>query len=312
MHDKFKPPQPRSQSDLAVYVAEPSDDQRQNYRTIRSELIADGFQVLPDERIPDDHLEAVTFIDGHLSRCAFSVHLLGERSGYIPSARSGESSKPITQLQLDRAEARYSADPSFRRFIWARQSLEPGQDDQQALLTAFRNGTALCARDEFVTEPLELFKDAVLDHLPTQRQSARNNVKRPRPTLLITHTSDKRLGGDLAAALHAAQYEVFSLSFDALEDERRMARLAAQVDAAIVLFAPADETWAQTVLGALFQSSQDNQRPAIRALLFPADGAEPHRSFRSHYCNLVLSGAPASWDRAIEALRAELDRVPPP
>ena len=112
----------------------------------------------------------------------------------------------------------------------------------------------------------------------------------------------------------SAQYEVFSLNFEALEDERRVERLAAQVDAAIVVFTRADETWAQTVLGALFRisASQDNQRLGIRALLFPDDGGEFSGSVRSHYCNLVLTGASRSWDGAIAALHAELDRVRSP
>jgi hypothetical protein len=315
VHDTVKPRQLRSQSNLAIYVAEPSDDQRQNYRTIRSELTADGFQVLPDQDIPDDHLEAVTFIDEHLSRSAMSIHLLGERAGFIPSARAAESSKPITQLQLDRAEARYSADPSFRRFIWASQQPDPGQDDQQnLLLSAFKDGSALRESDEFVTEPLELFKNIILDWWQTRRTPTRNSVKHPCPTLLITHPSDKKLGEEFSAALHAAQYEVFSLSFEALEDERRLERLIAQVDAAIVLFSQADETWAQTVLGALFRLSalQDNRRLAIRATLFSEAEQELSGRFRSHYCNLVLTGTSRSWDGAVEALQAELDRARSP
>jgi hypothetical protein len=134
--------------------------------------------------------------------------------------------------------------------------------------------------------------------------------------LLITHVADKSVADELAAALHGALYEVFSLSFDAprAEDEDRIARLAAQVDAAIVLFAPAEQTWAQTMLGTLqrISTSRYDQRPTVRAILFRGDAGEAPESFRSHYYNLVLTGKPSSWDGALEALRAELHRTPPP
>ena len=123
--NKVRPRLQVSEMDLAIYVAEPSEDQEQSYRTMRSELIANGFRVLPDRRVPDDLGEAVGFIDEQLSRCIISVHLLGERSGYLPSAPRGQPTRPITHLQLDRTQARSNADPSFRRFIWARDGLKP-------------------------------------------------------------------------------------------------------------------------------------------------------------------------------------------
>jgi hypothetical protein len=279
--------------------------------------MAGGFRVLPDERIPDNYGEAIVFIDDRLSRCAASIHLLGERSGYIPSARTGEPLKPITRLQLERAEARCDADPSFRRFIWARQHLKPRQDDEQDLLAALKNGTTLRETDEFVTEPLELFKNAVLDHLRARRsRTARDKPKNPCPILLISRPANKAVAADLATALYGAQYEVFSLSLEGHvpENEKRITQLGAQVDGAIVVCAPADATWAQMVLGALYRIStaRDDRRWTVRAILFLDDAGEAPTAFCSHYCNLVLTGKPNSWDGALKDLRAKLEQATPP
>ena len=313
--DKIKPRPQVSHLDIAVYVAEPSEDQDQSYRTIRSELIANGLRVLPDRRIPDDYREAVAFIDDQLSRCIMSVHLLGERPGYIPSPPHGELAKPITRLQLNRSGARSDADPRFRRFIWARESLKPTQDDQQTLLESFKDGTALLNADEFVTEPLELFKNVVFDHLRRLvLLSATRKPNLPYPILLITNQADRDAVDRLNAVLQKPKYEVFSLDLDGIgpDEEMRIARLAAQVDAAIVLCTPSHEAWAHTIIGKLYtiSTARDDRRPGIRAVLFSngitVDG------FHAPYCNLILTSGPDSWDKAINDLRAQIGQAPSP
>jgi hypothetical protein len=312
---QMKPRPQMSGSDLTTYVAEPAEDQDQSYRTIRSELMANGFRVLPERRIPDDYREALTFIDDQLSRCILSVHLLGERSGYIPS---GESAKPITSLQLDRAEARCNTDPSFRRFIWTKQNLKPVQDDQKALIDGFQKGSTLLPTDEFVTEPLELFKDVVLEHLRGRVVlSTRTKPKHPYPILLIAHPADESLVRDLNASLYKAKYEPFYINRETIElrDEKIIARLAAQVEAAIVLYSTADETWAQTVLAKLHKISMEREdgRPAVRAVLFRSGSENVAYRFRSHYCNLLLaSTSDSSWDSALGELHARISLVTRP
>jgi hypothetical protein len=309
--NQIKPRSLTLPDDVAVYVAEPSDDQRQNYRSIRSELMAAGFKILPDERIPDDYGEAIAFIDDQLSRCMASVHLLGERSGYLPSTRGGEPAKPIARLQIERAAVRCDSDPFFRRLIWARNQLEPTQEDQSALLLDLKSGAALRETDEFVSEPLELFKNTVLDRLRRSHvRPARGELRAPRPILLLSKPEDQAYVEDLAAALHAARYEVFSLALHTLgsDDERRISELASQVDGTIVLCSKPDTTWTQTVLGVLHKTSaaRADGRPTVRAVLF-GGGAEA-RSFRSHYCNLILTGSPGQWENVRSQLHAEFNR----
>jgi hypothetical protein len=300
--------------DVAVYVAEPSGDLEQSHRTIRSELRAKGFRVLPDGRIPDDYHDAVSYIDDQLSRSAISIHLLGERSGYIPYAPDGEPAIPITRLQLARADVHSKANPAFRRFIWARQDLKPSQPDQQNLIAALEQGTLLLPADEFVREPLELFKNVVLDQLGRRLLApAAKKSKRPRPILLITHPSDKPTVNDLKRSLHEAGYEVFTISLDAteLEEETRASRLVGQVDAAVVLFTPTDEVWAQTILQKVYDVSvaRDDNRPMVRAVLFRNEADATVEGFHSHYCNLVLRSATQSMDGAIGELGSHLDRA---
>jgi hypothetical protein len=312
---RLEPHRQKSQSDLSIYLAEPSQDQKQSYRTIRSELVNQGFQVLPDpeQTIPGEYDDALAFIDQQLSRCVISVHLLGKRPGYIPSDRAGQPTKPITRLQLERARARGSVDPSFRRFIWASRSIEPSQKDQKALFAEFKKGIALLENDEFVTEPLQLFKDAVLDHL--SRRGLRRPVGKttePCPILLITHPSDRSAVGSINAALYDAKFETFLLTLDEVgpHDEKRIVRLVPQVEAVIVLFAIADETWAKTVLAMLnrIAASDDKRRP-VRAVLFRSESGHAAEGFRSHYSDLVLTWNSVSWDSSIDALRARLART---
>jgi len=312
--NQIKPRPKVSQLDTTVYVAEPSEDQDQNYRTIRSELMSNGFRVLPSRRIPDDYQEALAFIDEQLSQCILSIHLLGEKSGYIPFAATGEITKPITRLQLDQAEARCQVNRSFRRFIWARQSLTPTQADQQTLVSGFESGNSLLPVDEFVTEPLELFKNAVLDHLhrhellSTHKQSNRRS-----PILLIGRPADQSILQELSTSLSQVGREIIPMSLDAIgpEEEARIARYATQVDTAVVFLTATHEAWAQVVLGKLYTISmaRDDARPGVRAVLARNSVAN---AFNSHYCNLRLSGEPKSWESTVRELRTHIDRATRP
>jgi hypothetical protein len=312
--NQIKPRPQVSELDMAVYVAEPSEDQHQSYRTIRSELMSNGFRVLPSRRIPDDYQEALAFIDDQLSHCILSIHLLGEGSGYIPFAPASDLAKPITRLQLDQAEARCRTDRLFRRFIWARQSLKPTQTDQQNLIASFESGTALLSADEFVTEPLELFKNVVLDHLGRRvLLSTPRKPNRRYPILLIGHPTDRSVFEDLTASLKKADCNILPISLDAIgpEDEARIARLAAQVDTAIVFLTAARERWAQTVLGKLYTISiaRDDGRPGVRAVLSRSGNANVADGFHSHYCNLILNAEAESWESAIRDLCAHIERA---
>jgi hypothetical protein len=315
--NQIKPRPKVSQPGIAVYVAEPGEDQDQSYRTIRSELMSKGFQVLPSRRIPDDYQDALPFIDDQLAHCIISIHLLGERSGYIPFVPPGKLAKPITRLQLDQAEARCHADRMFRRFIWARQSLKPTQADQRNLIAGFESGTALLPTDEFVTEPLEQFKNVVLDHL--RRRVLLSTPRKPSrryPILLIGHPTDQPVLDELAASLHKADCEILPASLDTIgpEDEARVARLAAQVDTAIVFVTAAHETWAQTVLGKLYTVSiaRDDGRPGVRALLSRSGSGNVADCFHSQYCNLVLNAEAESWESAVRDLCAHIERATQP
>jgi len=310
---RIKPRHEAPPLDVTVYVAEPSGDLENSHRTIKSELLAKGYRVLPDRRIPDDYREARSLIDDQLSRSAVSIHLLGERSGYIPYAHEGEPAIPIARLQLARAEARCRTDSAFRRFIWARQNLRPSQTDQQGLVAALEQGTVLLPADEFVREPLELFKNIVLDHLHKRLlMPAKKKPRGPCPLLLVIHPSDKPVAEELKRSLHEAGYEVFSISLEVtdLKEEKRAVRLAAQVDAALVLFTSTDELWAQTVLRKIYDVSaaRDDNRPMVRAVLFRNESDTTVESFHSHYYNLILRSTTSSWDSSISELRAHLNR----
>jgi hypothetical protein len=55
--------------------------------------------------------------------------------------------------------------------------------------------------DEFVTEPLELLKNTVLDYLRMRHlRTARGKPKTPRPTLLISRPAGKDIAANLATA----------------------------------------------------------------------------------------------------------------
>ena len=311
--DRAAAPRRAPAPSISVYLAEPSQDVRSSYRTLRAELMAQGYHVLPDpdQGIPDDYGEARDFVERQLSRCAMSIHLVGERSGFFPSPQGGESSAPITRLQLDLAKARCASLPSFRRFIWANRGLQPVQEDQRSLLRDLESGAALLSSDEFITEPLQLFKDAVLDHLfRSARLGSARGPQQPSPVLLVSHLADQVAADGLDAALHGADYESLPLSLKGPDGDARIDRLVGRVESVVVLFHVDDPLWARAVLGSLIKAANAAGHRPLLAVVFRAEEKSWATTFRSHYCDLVHVCETAAWDDAVGALSARLGRTP--
>ena len=71
------PSSPPAEPAGTVYLAETSYDLRERRDSIRRELQAHGYTVLPDQPLPLVDTEAEAVIREHLARCRLSIHLVG-------------------------------------------------------------------------------------------------------------------------------------------------------------------------------------------------------------------------------------------
>jgi TIR domain len=283
-----------------IYLAEPSRDMDAEYRTVRAELTAKGYRVLPENRLPDSEEDAITSIDKALTDAIISVHLLGARSGYIPD---GPTRTPIVRLQLERA-ALAAKDRKLKRCIWIRKGLKASQEDQSALISSLARGTSLLQDDELVQEDLELFKTALLECLVSHKdRTVPNSPLTPEAVLLLCHIEDTNAARTVRKKLFEMGYEVF---FQVLNENYNLTDIIklydGRVGSCLVFYGSSSELWVQQVLMELNLILKSTGRRSLKlhSVFIGGTPNERKSDFLSHYADLVVDATATCIDDALQ------------
>jgi hypothetical protein len=148
-----------------VYVAKPTFDLSDSYKTLVRELQGRNIAVVPDPGtdIPTDGAAALAFVRDALGMADVSIHLLSDRQGFLPD---GLSQKTVP-LQLAEAREAVAGNPKFQRLIWAPKVVPGSTDgtaerDPAAVLAQLDGGSA---NDEIDGDTAARFKEFVLQRL---------------------------------------------------------------------------------------------------------------------------------------------------
>ena len=88
-------PMPNHHAPVTVYVAETSPDMAAARNAIVHELLAYGYEVLPQEPLPEKSEELQLAVMRLLEKCVLSVHIIGAEYGRTPQ----DSPASITMLR---------------------------------------------------------------------------------------------------------------------------------------------------------------------------------------------------------------------
>jgi hypothetical protein len=241
----------------SIYVAKPAGDMRQGYERVVKELTGRGYQVVPEMHvdIPPD-ASATSFIDAALAKAELSVHLLGEKPGFVPD----DHEQGIVKLQLLRAAARVPTvnpnsdeDSNFRRIIWGPRVFErvapaPVSSIERNPLEALAKFDKQLDSDKIDGNDLSRFVDFLTQHLT---RIPRVEVPPPAPLkgdariYLYHRLDDTDYAVKLSAALvnHRVEtvFPVLEGTPAELDDSHR--KQLAECDAVVLCWAAASEAW---------------------------------------------------------------------
>jgi hypothetical protein len=143
-----------------IFVARPAPDMTSQFDRVVQELQNRDYTVLPyaHEQIPQD-ASALAFFDDALTKAEVAIHLLGEKSGFIPD----ENMAPIAKLQLERSARRVTPSSSFRRLIWAPAAMNGSQ--RRDPLEVLRRFAEKAESDKVDGSDLSTFVDFIVKHL---------------------------------------------------------------------------------------------------------------------------------------------------
>jgi hypothetical protein len=242
-----------------VYVAKPATDMRKAYDRLVKELQQREFRVVPDPAadIPYDGT-AHELIDQALAQSEVAIHLLGEKHGPVP-----EDSKPVVDLQLERAAARIGAaadgaEAGLRRIVWAPTHLDPELGfgdgivgrDPLAVLGKF---SEQLPTDKIYGDGLSKFVDFLFQNLE-RTAPAEAPVEPPAQVpsdaryYVYYWPKDRRFAVSVAKALAHNKVVPVLAAVDGDEVERNALhrQRLQECDAIVLCWGAASETWAVT------------------------------------------------------------------
>jgi len=145
-----------------IFLADTSPDLSLIHSEIRSELLAYGYRVLPEEPLPTT-LEAFSdTVRELLAECRLSVHLVGRET----SETLADDSRPGVAL-LNELAVEASHKTGLSRLIWLPVAAESDDDRHQAFLEFIRNDPQAQFGAELFETPIEELKFGIHDRLKT-------------------------------------------------------------------------------------------------------------------------------------------------
>ena len=150
-----------------IYLAETTRELADTRDQIRRELLAFGFEVVPDQPLPDEAKELKDKVSNWLDSCCLSLHLIGARYGLVPEG--DEETRSTIWLQQQLAAERHSKD--FQCVLWIAPGTEVTDGRQQGFLQSLQAQLETESRFELLKTPLQELKNFVFDRLKPAPES---------------------------------------------------------------------------------------------------------------------------------------------
>lgn len=262
-----------------VYLAETSSDVKEARDVVKRELVEQGYYVLPRHSLPLNASDFESAVREDLSRCALSIHLIGERYGVIPEDEQQKRSN--VRLQLDLAADRAAAEPLFKQLVWMPIGVQGVSDDQQTFITSLQKDFG----DELLQTSVADLTSRVIEKLrPKQNSIALKTGRRLKSVYLIC---DNRDVGDVVPI---ADY-LFDQGFEVVPsiDESDIHRdNLVSCDAALIYYGQGNQTWLSLKMADLLKASGwRDERILSKAIYVSGPNTPAKQLFRTRQAQVI-------------------------
>jgi hypothetical protein len=297
-----------------VYLADTVSELKEQRDTVRRELMAQGWSVLPDRPLPLLRDECEALVREQLARCRMSVHLIGRHYGIVPEGTTASLVTMQSELAVERGAA-----GGFSRLIWLPEEMEIADERQGSFVAHLRTDARQQRGADLLETPFADFQQTLLDRLraagEADREEAGARGAGPAPggsevarVYLICEQRDLGAAAGVADHLFEQGLEVVVPVFEGDEAQVRREHEESLVscDAALVYYGAAGEIWLRQKLRELQKSAGYGRTgPLLAKGIFLAPPETPQKlQLRTHEA-LVLRPA-ASLGAALEPFVRQL------
>lgn len=161
-----------------VYLADTTDDQKENLDSVRRELVRHGYKILPDKALSRDPWKLRAEVLGYLGASTLSVHLIGNKYGELLN-KSEYSAVDLQNkiaadyyVKLEKVGVNKREQP-FARLIWINPDSKQINPQQKKYIEELRNDDKLVKGADVLEIPIEILKSTI--HIKTNHI---NKIKR--------------------------------------------------------------------------------------------------------------------------------------
>jgi TIR domain-containing protein len=304
----------------SVYVAETSADANDRRDTIRRELQARGFTVLPDRPLPLVADECAAVVRDQLARCCLSVHIVGRNYGLVPDGARESIVVVQNELAIERAST-----GDFGRLIWMPPDVTVDDPRQHQFIERLESDPRNDAGTDVLKTAIEDFKSvlhvrlspprpaqAVATDEPLRDESAADPIKR---VYVICDRRDVNDTRALEDFLFSRRCEVILPVFDGDEAQIRQDHETnlIECDAAVIYYGAGNELWLRSKLRELKKiAGYGRTRPLTARAVYVAPPSTPEKDrFRTLDAMVIAAGSagPAALEPLLALLTSASERA---
>lgn len=287
--DKRQTPQPATDREHTVYLAETTTDRTEYRGSIRNELLSRGFRVLPDQELPDTAAEYGQAVSENLKQSRLSIHLIGEKYGRM---LEGDEENSIVQIQNELGARLSNEQPGFSRLIWIAPDLVPQGKLQPAFINLLRTSKEAQSGAELLERPFEEFKNRIIEKLSPPKPTARVLEFPPSEDLVRIYLMCDKLDFPSVTEIRDYLYDKnknYEVVLAAREGEGEMQAQVIQYhkdnllecDATLVYYGHGNEFWLHSKLSDLRKvRAWGRERPLLKGIYRAAPETQQKREFR--------------------------------
>lgn len=248
--------QRKKKSEKIIFIAETSNDQKNNRQILVREFTHLGFRVVPDTELPNDMMQFTELASDLMNNAVLSVHVIGNE--YAPLLENIDVSK--VEIQNDIFSEIAASNRLIKRYVWIPPNLKPKSEKQKQYIESFKRNIELLVNTEIVQAPIELFKTILKENLDVADKA--NNItidrqeQKGKTAYLINSDDAEKRANELKAILEKNNIQMLnnSKSRNKIEQIQQHKRNLVKCDLVFILYSSENEQWLNSKLNDIVKS----------------------------------------------------------
>ncbi len=300
----------------SIYLSAVGSDLENDRSIIKRELQRSGFQVLPDNNIPDDLDAALRMIRNDIARCKMAIHLVGADPGKIKGTNSS-----LIELQLRIASELLKDDEKMGsdkgplplgRIIWITPHLDKVSVKQKIFIENLKKDSDAIKKADVLESNVEELKGFISNKISQYRSTATEKIQKKKDAkviYLICNNTEAEKCKPIKDYLNSFGYQVITSTFEGSPNEVRTEHFnnLKKCDATLVYYGGSNDNWMKTKLQDLSKSlGFEREKPlGLQAVII--DSEEKFDDlFKARKNTMVLYSKGSSTEKSLEPFLAQL------